>query len=450
MTDTPTESTKADTSKTTRRITPAVEAGIAVVALAALVGGIGLAGAQSVPEPETAPLQATLGRVCPALPETPGKLFVMADGAGGVINGPVGGTTTRHAATSFELEGVTVPYTLRTDEHGGVVSAGLHVGGEAQQRWGSCLPTSAQSHLLMQNGKGTTLQLINPYGIEALVNVSLNGPDGEITADNLRDLRVAPGEVETIDLEPLVGENTPLGVRVQSSAGRVLAVAAQGNADTAEFVAPGALARELVLPAVPPQAQSATLALMNPATTRTRVKVEVLGSTGRFVPDGGAEISVEAGRTTRMDLTPALREEGVSVIITADAPVTATVITRTEKDAAYSPAQPLRTGDDAVLAAPIAAAGNLILSNPSEVEVEATIDWGEGITRGVNQVPAGASIVVQTPEGARHVEVMADGLLVGGLIIGNSNEAGIAIAPLLDFAAARATTPIRVQPKLGS
>ena len=45
---------------------------------------------------------------------------------------------------------------------------------------------------------------------------------------------------------------------------------------------------------------------------------------------------------------------------------------------------------------------------------------------------------------------MADGLLVGGLIIGNSNEAGIAIAPLLDFAAARATTPIRVQPKLGS
>lgn len=437
--------------KTSRRLTPKLEAGIAVVALAALTGGLALAGAQAVPQPETVQLQSTVGRVCPALAETPGKLFVVADGEGGIINGPLGAETSSHDATSFELDNVTAPYTLATDSSGGVVSAGLHIGGEAQQWWGACLPTSAQSQLLMQGARGTKLHLINPYTVEALINVSLIGPEGEVTADNLRDLRVEPGDVEIVDLEPIVNDLAPVSVRVQSSAGRVLAVASQLTGDGAEFISSSALSRELVLPGVPPRAQAASLMLANPATTRTRVKVEVLAASGRFVPDGGAEISVEAGRTARVDLTPALREEAASIIITADDPVAAGVVTRTEKDLAHIPAQPLRPrSGEGVLAVPIVNGGELVLSNPGTTEVEATIDWGEGMTRGVHRVPAGATIVVPTAEGATEVQVLTDGLLVGGLVLGNTNEAGVAVAPLLDFSALRASLPIRVEPRLGS
>lgn len=428
---------------------PRLQAGLVAGVVAAVGAVTVLAGAEPAPQPATVALQTSIGRVCPAVGANPGRLAVLAQGSSAEVGGLAQTPTVLDEGVDV-ISDVTTPQTLNATDGAGLVAGGLSVGAAGQQAWGSCLATSTQQYLLLNGASGSELQLINPHATEALVNVSLAGPNGEIVADNLRDLRVAPNSVQTVPIGTIAGDATQIGIRVQTSAGRVLAVGVDAGSGGSELAAPAALGRNLVLPAVAPSTSSASLLLYNPNTTRTTVHVELLGPSGRFVPDGGDRITVEAGRAQRIELTPALRGEAVSVVITGEAPVVGSVVSQVGRDFAYSPSRTLAAASAPTkLAAPLLSPATLIVSNPGTEAVQLTIDWGEGQAETVAELPAGLSANWATPEGADRVIVAGSGTIVGGLVLGNTVDAGITIARLTNFDEVRSTVPIAVDPRLG-
>lgn len=419
-----------------------------VVPMVAMVGLASLIPAEQAPLPKSAEVQSTQRFVCPAISGEAGQLRVIGDGSGNLISGPIGDDRTSIPLGDTVLDQITETYLLTTDDPSGKLAAGYGLAGAERQIWGACSSVSNQQTLVFTSGNGAVLRLVNPTSVESMVNVTIDTPEGEQPVPELLDIRLPANSTTEVDFGQLVNGDGVKSVRIQATDGQFSAYAVRTFDPGAEIITPSATAKELVIPVAPGGASETKLILSNQSASRTVAAISIIGSDGTFIPDGGTELSVEAGRTREIDLSAAVLSNPVAIRITSQDPISATLESWVGNDYAAIPSesfsQNLRTRQ---LSVPVSGSGKVVLANPSLVEMEVVLRWDDLSEERL--IPASSTVSFDIPAGATTLRVNQEGQLIGGLIIGGDGS-GLAVAPLQLHDVVTSSIPIRVEPRLGS
>jgi hypothetical protein len=305
----------------------------------------------------------------------------------------------------------------------------------------SACPSPAADWWLVGAGGGithdTTLEIDNPRPGDALVDVSVLGPRGQVQAPGLQDVRVASGSRVTFDLAryaPAVGD---LAVHVTASRGLVSVSAPEQWTSTPstkpvrDWVTPQpAAGRDTTLVGVPADAEHATLLVANPSAREAVVSVQFAGERGTFAPTGHARVNVPPATVVPVDLDGELRARPLAVRLTSQVPVSATVRAVRGRDESYVAAvSPL--GEDAVVGVPPDATGELVLvaaNGPARPRVVGYDARGREVGRRQVDVPARGAARVRLWSGVRSVEVTGGAGVLGALVLGSGPT--VATVPL--------------------
>ena len=209
---------------------------------------------------------------------------------------------------------------------------------------GSC-PAVVQDSWYVGGGSGakhlSTLTLTNVTDSTAVADVSLWGQEGTIDAVNAEGIVLDAFETRNITLDSLAAGEPELAVHVHSRRG-ALSVAMRdtssaifsGSEPLAETAAP---ARRQVIAGVTSGANDRQLLAFNPGETTARVKIEVLGTEGTFVPTGLDDVKIPAGKVKVVDVPKSAGEGALALRLTADHPLSASVRSSpSNKDFAYA------------------------------------------------------------------------------------------------------------------
>ena len=316
-------------------------------------------------------LPRTTEQVCP----TAGT--VLSVGEGDLTHAAIGGApVTARATGSFQAE---APVQLRGEAP---LVAGV-VGSGTPQTYAACASPATEAVLLVADPATTELSLINSDTGEAAVDLTLLGPEGELTPVGARGIAIAPGVTRKVALSVLAPAG-PVGVLVTASQGRVAATLVNVEGRPATVAVAADTATDHVIPAVPAAADEARLLLTNPTENRLEVS----------------------------DLTGALSGEATTILVHADAPIGAAVLTRTGSGA---PATLTAREPSARLGVATPGSGSLLLSNPQAAPAAVQVVFADAPAIEVT-VPAGATTAVAVPEGesvlVAAVAVPATGIVV--------------------------------------
>lgn len=324
-------------------------------------------------------------------------------------------------------ESVTGPHTLTGHEAvviataGGPIVGGSRATEGTRATWIPCAPAVSQGMLVVPGTAATDLLIVNSDPTEASVDLSLYGPDGEITVVGARGIALAPHSQRIIALSVLADIEGPVGVRVSTTRGRATVAArtlAQASADAMTLHRP---ATEHLLAGVPAGVTTATVLLSNPGTERITAKVDALGATATYTPAGGEDITVPARSAVAVDLAPSLAGEATGLSITADGPLAAGLATGTGQDLAFT----VPTTSDTELGAFGPARGALLISNPADGAATVTV---EGQT---HVVPAGTTMRVALTGEAVPLEVRSDVPVFGAVShLGEGGHVAIPLEPV--------------------
>lgn len=389
-----------------------------------------------------------------------------ADGSSGLkgVLGPVSSfaeTLTLHAQP---LGGVqTLASAVRTYSANGGDLAGLAVAG--------CTAPAAETWLtgaITTPGSTAVLNLVNSSASVAAVRVDLRGAEGAISAPNLTELAVAPGETKSIILAGYASNETALSAKVTASGGRVNATIQQstlrglvpggidylGAAATANTtqVIPGvgildpALAQDLAKPAANANAVAQVVLAATSAEGAT-VKVKAMGPNGEVEIPGGGEVVVASNATASLSLA-GLPAGYYTIIVDADSPVSASVkMVRGTKaadpiDQAWATAAQ-RLGSEHLLVLPTVGSARLVLNAPngeSTVNVRSMNSDGKlSAARSVELTGGKSTVLSGNDFGKGTVAVMlsATGSPSYGAAVVQEGSYGIAALPVSEAPAGR-------------
>lgn len=367
-----------------------------VLALAVAVGvalGLAALSPQQIVAVDSVELPRTTTLTC----AVPGEVLI--DSAGEVDMTPVGGTPSEVAAPAR----VDTETPVRVSA-GRQLSAGVLVTGD-DRGYAPCGPALTAGVVLIDDPAGTELVLVNSDAGEAAVDLTLLGPDGEITAVGARGILIAPGVVRRIALSVLAPEG-PVAVQFRAGQGRVAMLATSVEGRPLDLAGPTTLDTEHLL-ATPTGASSTALLLTNPGEERLDVTLEGLGPAGPYVPAVTDSLSVAPMTTVRVALTEALAGEATTVRVTAPEEVGAALATT----AGGQRATVVGSETSVALSGLVPGAGELLISNPDAMGAAAatvvlTPLEGEEVRSQVT-VPAGSTVAVPLPEAAS-VQVRVD------------------------------------------
>ena len=159
----------------------------------------------------------------------------------------------------------------------------------------------------------TELILTNADDAQAQVDLRFYGPAGRVVVPGSPGLVVEARSTRSVSLTSLVRAVGPLGVLVQSSQGRVSAVAKRTRSDGrtpigADWQVPaGAPATTVVIPGVPEGVGGRQLVVTNPTERRASVQVQVLGLQGPYAPSGAEVIELAPESTGTSTWSPGWR-----------------------------------------------------------------------------------------------------------------------------------------------
>lgn len=336
----------------------------AVVAL--LGGGLGAAyGTRADPVParvaaaSQVPVTAA-SAVCPQ-PSAPGGgatrvdatsagALTVAAAAGALVVTDVGTsdprerarTTVRGAAAGLEVTADVPPLVVRGTGGlaPGLAASQSTVDTAGEQRglsWAACTAPTTDAWSVGSGaavGRRGSVHLTNADSAPAVVDLTLWGPDGPVSAPSGRGVLVAPGTQEVVALDALAPGAARLAVRVRTREGRV-AVAVRDSEVRGldprgvDWVPTAAApSRRLVVPGVPGGDGSRELQVLAPGDTDALVSLRLSTADGSFAPLAVDRFTVPAGTVATLDLTRALDESPAAVLLEADVPVTASVLTR--------------------------------------------------------------------------------------------------------------------------
>jgi hypothetical protein len=183
-------------------------------------------------------------------------------------------------------------------------------------------------------GQRGRVYLTNPEAAPAVVDITLSGPDGPIDAPAGRGVPVAAGAQVVRLLDALAPGVTRFAVHVHARSGRIAAAVRDQQVDGltprgADWLPPAAApARHQALPGVVAGAGERLLQVVAPGESDAIVKVRLVTESGTFAPSGLDVIEVPAGSVAEVDLAPVTESAAVAVLLDADVPVTAGVLTR--------------------------------------------------------------------------------------------------------------------------
>lgn len=386
---------------------------LAFAVLAGLTVGVSLIAPERRPASAAVELPRTSSVTCGVA----GEVFAVADSAFAARDlsgaaGPVG-----VSPFAAPLEGPTV---LTTDGRSvaGILTA------DDDRTFLPCAAPSTSGVLLVPDPGERELLLINPDSGEAVVDLTLLGPDGEITAVGARGIAIGPGASRRVALSVLAPDG-PVGVAVEASVGRVAALAVAVDGRGTRLTAPAVPAEQQVVAGIPGGVSSPRLLVSNPGLDRVTLTVEALGATGSYEPASAADQTVAPFSTLEIDLGEDLGGDPGALRITADGEVAAAVLL----GSLDGPPTTLTAGaESAQLAGYGPPGGELQLSNPGPAEVTARLTGAA--VRDVT-VPAGATVAVEVSKTDRaSVTVEASGPLVGALVSPGKKKQGLSVAPL--------------------
>jgi len=392
---------------------------LSVVALAVLAGvALGLAALSPLrkPAPEAVDLPRTTRLTCAAAGQ------VLVDAAGEVSVAPLDGDgQSLQAPGQVAAEG---PVRIVATQE---VTASILVD-SPQRALAPCAAPVTAGMVLVADPAATELVLVNSDAGEAAVDLTLLGPDGEISAVGARGIAIAPGVTRRVALSVLAPTG-PVGVVFRASQGRVALLATAVEGRPARFAAPATTATEHLLPVAAAGATATELLVSNPGQERVDIALEGLGPEGPYVPAISDGLSVAPLSTVRIALTGPLAGEATAIRVTASSPVGAALQTTAGGQAATVVA-----GEPAAeLRGVVPGAGALHLSNPDHAEaVTATVTLtalGGSATSADVEVPVGSTVSVPLPAGDPvSVSVAADGALLAAA--SSATPAGTVVAPL--------------------
>ena len=158
------------------------------------------------------------------------------------------------------------------------------------------------------------------------------GRRGRVAVPGSPGLTIDAHSSRTVSLSGVVQTQGALGLSVQTSQGRVTAVAkrlrttlSSRPASTGCCRQPDRAPRSLI-PGVPGDEGGRQLVVTNPGAERATVQVQLLGLQGPYTPTGAETLEVAAESSASVDLEAGLAGEAASVVLTSDFPVTGAVI----------------------------------------------------------------------------------------------------------------------------
>ncbi|HKU30778.1 MAG TPA: DUF5719 family protein [Arthrobacter sp.] len=318
-------------------------------------------------------------------------------------------------------------------------------------------------------GRTAVLNIGNPSGTPATVNLDLYGARGQVQASDSRGLLVSPGSTRSINLAGLAPNEGQLAVHLRSSGGPVAASIQQSilrglTAGGVDIIAPGATAADSqVMTGVDIQDPGAvksladkpgfadvvpTLQIAVPGSVDAVVDVRLFGPNGQRALPGGGAVTAKAGSVTQVPLT-GVPAGMYTVSATSDAPFAAsTRVTRGLKsdspvDFASSPAA-VRLGSQHVMAVPQGGTRFLSFGVP---EGRATVSYTPVTSDGkvhkteTVDIAGGTTSVIEVPD--KSDGAVVSGFIVsasgdaayGALVLGQSDQPGISVLAVQDGAA---------------
>lgn len=257
-----------------------------------------------------------------------GQLFV----GNATQMGPVGSAAKPvEPGSEVTVEG---PVVLRGQ--GGLVG-GILSRGNGGMSWTPCERAVTGGALVVPSSRGASLLVVNPDSTEAIVDLTIHGPDGELVPLGARGIAVGAGQTREVALSVLADVEGPVGVTFQTSRGRVSVVARLGEPAVEAGVA-GQLGTDHLLPGVPAGAQRVSVLVTNPGRDRAEVRVRALGVTPDYEPAGGTAL-VEPGATVALALDAALAGEASTLRVTSDQEVAASLAVGAPDTALVAPVQ---------------------------------------------------------------------------------------------------------------
>ncbi|MGI5950394.1 MAG: DUF5719 family protein [Brooklawnia sp.] len=437
------------------RLQPEVDRRGLIPVVAAALGslvlglGVGMVPAEEAPLPETVPLVTAISRNCPAA-DGPSSTLVAASSEGAILMRPVGQEATTTEDGPVQLPGQSAPVVLTPTQDQSSVTGGSLIEDDGKLWWGLCRAALSDQYVQLPGGSGARLLIVNSEAQDALIDITLSGPGGEITGEGLRGLTIAANSQQVVDLEPHADELDAVAARVRSSVGRVMVAGQVDRSTGADFATNTVQSTQVTISAIPAEAERAVLLLTNPGTGRNVVQIEGVSEAGRYSLPGYESYPLDAQRTVAVDLTEVLEGAPVGLVITGrDAFAASAVITRND-DFGIQPGQSEEQTASAVdLVSVIPGPGMLQVANPGEGEALVVIDWGADQAEASRTVAPGSVAAIEIPAGARMARVTSTAPIAAALLLEPAEGDGFAVALLHQAARSRASMPIQVERGLG-
>ncbi len=316
------------------------------------------------------------------------------------------------------------------------------VGGSSQSGamawWGGCQMTVSEAYVQFPEASTADIIVVNPSNRETSVGVSMYGVDGEIVAQGSTGIRVAPRSSRTIPISVLAPDPSPIGVKVVVDQGGVAVFGRSRQMIGRDFVPTTLVGTENVIPGIQTGTTASSVLITNPNPDTAQIEVNLLGTSGRFVPVGGEQVAVPAYSTVAIDLTTGVAGGAVGVEVNATLPVATTMTASANSDTAFSSAiKPSIASQQWAWAD-----GSLVLSNPQEKGQMVTVTMGEASQK--HQLPRGHTVVVPII-GDQLISVTGETPLVASI---NVSEAGYTIGALEGLPEAEGGIPVVLDPGL--
>jgi hypothetical protein len=235
----------------------------------------------------------------------------------------------------------------------------------------SCsVPSSEQWFTGIGSGAGhdSVIELVNPDSGRADADITLYGTR-PFTVRKLHGITIPAHKTVSLDLGAIAPRRVLLSAQVQVSRGRLAVHVLDNRTDLATHKTRSEWVPRQAAPALdnqmlglPPGAAGVTvkrsLQVANPGESVVRAQVKIITGDTSFAPAGVAPISIQPGSTTAVSLTEvlnkAIADGALGVEVTADGPVTASLLSDLGTDEAITVPDPV-VRDEAATLLPVAA-----------------------------------------------------------------------------------------------
>lgn len=285
--------------------------------------------------------------------------------------------------------------------------------------------------------QSSTIELVNPDGGPAVVEIALYGRHGLIQEEDLHGIRVPGNQVVRLDISEVTPRRGTLAAHLTVVRGRVVTTVrhtydplGRGTPRLDFLPAQAEPAEDNLLLGVPADAEG-EINLFNPGADEVRATVRVVSDSAVFTPAGLDDVVVPAGTVRPLllseVLTKAAQEGAVGLEVVSDQPLAASVRVLGDDLGLISPATPVPADEPTTTIVPrgpklLVLAG---ATRPGTVRVVATDAQGKVLLEERVEVAAGRGSSVKLPEGAVAVAVQARSTAVAAAVALTGDRVGV-------------------------